>query len=317
MENLPKGKGQFLWLLDRLEGGDMVKLADRLAHEGYRWVCVKMQDGILHFAGYKPYRQQELLALLVPELERVGIELHGWGFIYGQSPYTGRSLVSQEIAITLEVIERWQPVSWHINAEYAYKHSGAASHADAYCKAIKQAHPELAMGLSSYKFPKQHPELPFWAFAPHLDFWAPQVYWQKAYNPIEQLSRSIDEYKAIRELPFVCAGTLYPEGTWWPTAQQVLDFSESCKARPEVVAVYYWEYHYLIYRPANRAALITFEWEQSELPPEPPEQGNCLELVRVAMPLLQASARKIEQASELLLAGAENLSQAIEIIEEI
>ena len=304
---IPTGKGTFLWMLFRLldhKGWkpalltDMAKLADQLKAEGYNWVCVKVVEGRLTFDPLpkEPIpSQQEYLSALVPELKRVGIELHLWGWYYGSYViYAGRKKIptyfdqtDKEIARTLEQIEKWQPLSLQVNAENPFKRPKSNSRAKSLMEGIKAGMeltndtiPNIPIGLSSFKYPKYHPKLPWAMFAKYVDYFAPQVYWEGRHNPTDQLEKSIAQYLALADLPIVPAGSAYPSsgvydfGTqkkgWVPT---VADFDEF-DARVQqlgLTGIHYWEYHYIEDNPDWQKAIAAHSWATAPEPPPPPE----------------------------------------------
>lgn len=293
--NLPTGKGMFIWLLPRLEilFGSMGAMVDQLAADGFQWVCVKAQHGyeLGCSPSYDPPAQIRLLDELVPALEQAGIEAHAWGYNFGNTTNWRKfnDQEGKEIARIEEAMVRWRFRSWTLNAEPEFKVQGGNTAAVNLVNNLGDAlaaNPEgidVPIGLSSYRFVSAHsawgnePGFPFWGFLQGCDFAAPQVYWQKSNYPIDQLVRSVNEWKAVADLPFVVAGTVYPEGSWWPTGDQVLRFSEAAKEMDNVVAICYWEHYYpLKYQKTELvAALQVFDWPAVVLEPEvvePPER---------------------------------------------
>ena len=291
---LPEGKGMFLWLLDRLEKyySSMDALAKQLAEEGYRWVCIEVHQGTWTEGSYPDedgnYDQQILLAELVPALEKYGIEFHAWGYTFGAS----KIHAAAEAEVALEQIELWKPLSYTVNAEHHHKVAEGATWAKIFMNMVR-AGTEIPILLSSYKFPRSHPAFPWAAFIDRCDGLAPQVYWQKDYRVeagVQQLLKAIAQWQAYAQLPVIPAGTVYPEGEWWATPDQLVLFMEACKEHPDVPGFNFWEYDYLKYKPANRAALANFVWEIIDDPGETgegeeemPDQvklGEVLEIVR-------------------------------------
>ena len=261
---LPAGKGQFIHYLYRLVifYGGVDALVVALIEAGYQWVAPKAQQGIWAFTGSKQgnWTQQELLIQFAESCRKHGLAFHIWGWIFLYAG--GRSTVNRESAKTIELCKKLQPLSYIVNKEV--KSDIDENHlADSYMRQVKR---ELAIpfGLSSFKFPKSHREIPWKGFGDHVEYWAPQVYWQKNDLPngsILELHKSIEQHTAIRDLPLVPAGSCYPDGDWWPTPEQVLLFSFECKALANVIAVNYWTYYYGIYnRPQLGEALYSFVW---------------------------------------------------------
>ena len=285
---IPEGKGIFIYIIAKSWTGSMSSLADYLAENGYTWVAPKMQDGSIEFnADY----QQALLAELAPELKRVGIDLVGWGFVYGEtSPY--RKIMNwcdKEIAITIKMISKFKPVAWIVDAEGHYENMGASGSDSAkkYMDGIKyemeftnDAIPSIPIGFSSFKFPESH-DLPWIEFLSRSDFAAPQVYWWGDYRPdgsVQQLDKSIDQYKNVgaENLPFIPAGTFRDDdGAWWATAEQIERFNDACFENDQVIAMNYWDLKFLQQRDAIENALNDFVWDVDTETPEPPTECSC------------------------------------------
>ncbi len=306
---IPTGKGMFLWMLFRLldKSGawpaglsDMAKLADQLAAEGYNWVCIKVVHGRYIFDPFfgndSIPSQQEYLEALAPELERVGIELHLWGYYFGSRPIyapqkknkpktisTYFDQTSQEIARTLEQIEKWKPLSFMVNAEAEFKWPKSDKRAESLMMGIKQGMaltnnsiPDIPLGLSSFKYPKFHP-LPWETFAKFIDFWAPQVYWVGWHNAVEQLEKSIAQYKAIKDIPIIPAGSAYPQtnikdritGQGWRPAIEDFDRFDAAVQELGLLGIHYWEYHYIEDNPNWQKAIAAHSWSEMPDPPDP------------------------------------------------
>lgn len=263
---IPEGKGQFIHYLYRdvqFHGGvDALVIA--LIDDGYQWVAPKAQQGTWSFTGSEQgnWTQQELLVEFADSCRKHGLGFHIWGWIFLYA--YGRSTVNREAAKTVELCNKLQPLSYIINKEV--KSDIDENHlADSYMRQVKREL-DIPFGFSSFKYPKSHPEIPWRGFADHVDYWAPQVYWQKNDHPngsVLELHKSLGQHTSIRVLPFVPAGTCYPDGNWWPTPEQVLLFSEECKALTNVIGVNYWAYYYTIYhRPELGEALRSFIWKE-------------------------------------------------------
>lgn len=60
--------------------------------------------------------------------------------------------------------------------------------------------------IASVRYPRYH-RLPWRAFLERCDYAMPQVYWEQAHNPGDQLRRSLAEYQDLNW--WGCAGRLY------------------------------------------------------------------------------------------------------------
>jgi hypothetical protein len=280
---LPTGKGMFLWLLPRLveRFGSVQQLVAYLEGAGYAWVCIQAQHG--HSLGcsksYDPQAQIHILDKLVPLLKEANIEVHGWGYIFGNTKlaFLRNRQQARENARIAEAIERWGFSSWTINAEGDHKVKDGDRYAREQMVALRElleTHPariDVPLGISSYRFVSSHGQwkdkhgFPFQAFADYCDFGAPQVYWVQSNYPVDQLLKSVREWRALRpgeDWPLVVAGTVYPHGSWWPTGAQLKAFNDMCKKLPEVIGVNYWELYYPFkYNRIDLASeLASFQW---------------------------------------------------------
>ncbi|MBI3760869.1 MAG: hypothetical protein HY260_03275 [Chloroflexi bacterium] len=75
----------------------------------------------------------------------------------------------------------------------------------------------------------------------------PQVYWEQAHNPDEQLQRTVKEFSdpalvgTVR--PIIPAGAAYGIGTWEPTPEDILLFRRTAaESGLQAVSFYSWDW---------------------------------------------------------------------------
>lgn len=261
---IPKGKGMFLWVLDRL--GTPETLTASLVAAGYDWVCVKGQNGTLladgrTVADFEKQKPDEYIMAF----RKAGISVHGWGYVYGYS-----TIVAREIDVTLKSIERFEFDSWQVDAEVEYKKSGVKM-ASRYMSNLRLALPNYTFGISTYRFPSLHRDFPFKPFVDSCDYASPQVYWEQAHNPAYQLDRCLKEYRELRaDWPIVPAGSAYPAGTWAPTVAELDDFYDAV-IKNKLDAWLWWECYYAKKATAWWDALSAHKSTVVK-PPIPPEE---------------------------------------------
>jgi hypothetical protein len=106
--------------------------------------------------------------------------------------------------------------------------------AESMMKKVRKELPNLPIGLSSYRFPESHPELPWKQFRDYCDFDMPQVYWEQDFRPeageIQLVSSYIQFQKLTPILPYFPTGPAYKVGDWKTTAEQVKRFILKAKA---------------------------------------------------------------------------------------
>jgi|ERR1039457_1049393 hypothetical protein len=179
------GKGVWIWKLGQCEGGNVAAVIAKAQRAGLTRVLVKVADGL------NPYNDTTKLHALADGLHAAGIDCWGWGWSYGGS-------ASQAAAEANVAGHRVVGLGLHgyvLDAEVQYEQSGSAAWATAYCDRIRQVLETRPLGLTSYWSPVLHPEIPWRAFAQHVDYWWPQVYWYNR-NPSTVLKASMAELAA-------------------------------------------------------------------------------------------------------------------------
>lgn len=264
-EAFMNGKSIWLWRAKYLLGTfDAEKIADRAVYLGFDAVYVKICDG--------PWTFKEdgvdYAAQVIPALQRRGIEVWGWGYIYGYQPEAEARIAAQR-SVQLGV------KGFVIDAEAEYKKTGMAGRARTYMSTLRRLLPDKRLGLATYRYPTVHRELPWAEFARGLDFWMPQVYWQGATNAGAQLERSLNEYRALERslkmdaLPYSPLGSAYSEHGWTAKPAEIVDFSNTAK-RLGLPGVSFWSWQH-----AEALGLVqviqALEWSVPDPKPEPEE----------------------------------------------
>ena len=257
--NYPTGKGIFGWKLDYMAGGDPVVMAEKAVAAGFAWVAIKVQ-------GWASVYQPSLLAPAIRELKTRGIKVWGWGYLVGANS-AGVSIAAAEAATTIKVMRDYLLEGFLIDAEAEYKRPGASAWAKTYITAIRAAMPEVPLGLCSYRFPNVHPELPWSTFLAGCDFHCPQVYWEGAHNPCVQLTTSVTQLKALKDLPIIPAGSAYARGDWAPAVAD-LDAFDACAKDLQLPGVTWWSFQHAEKVPEWWSAISAHTWEVP-LPPLP------------------------------------------------
>lgn len=314
---LPSGKVPFIWRLitirDRL-GLSMEAFANRCKAEGIEGVLVKLVEGRITFNQSDP----ALLDDFFNQMARVGIEVHGWSYNYGNTNSERKAFgqSAMEVELSARVVDKYPILSWCINAETQWKapdntpnpfFSEAEDLMSMYGGAL-----DIPLGFTSYKFPTQH-NIPWLPFLEHSDYWVPQVYWQGADGldaPVDQLLRSREEwYNAGPRVgfihPILPAGTVYKESnypapglTWWPSPEQVTVFMDTIagarKVTDTILGASVWEVSEPSSRPELWRAFGEYKWEEDPSPP--PEPVPYLEL-------LEKRVQRLEFLLEELIIG--------------
>lgn len=261
----PEGKGLFVWSLPHSASGNPFLMAQKARESGYRWLAIKVQDGLRL---YNP----DITPQFVVELKKAGIEVWGWAYLRGGTLW-GSSIARQEADVTIEAHRRYDLEGFIIDAEWEYKRAGAAIWARDYGTRVKGLYPDFSMGLCSYRFPSYHRALPFSQFMRYCDFHMPQVYWEGSHNPGYQLERSVAELLQIELAPVIPIGSAYRRGTWEPTLRDFTEFRDTAKEL-NLTGFGYWSWQHLEARPEwwNHIAGQTIGAPVTPPPPPPPPE---------------------------------------------
>lgn len=259
-KSMLRGKGMYLWNVSRSDGGDAEAIARIAVEAGLSHVLVKIADGIRAFPFLTAASAPEQAQAVIDALQRSGVQAWGWQYIYGSQP-------EREADIAIQRCLELGVDGFVVNAEVEYKHR--AGQAARYMRRLRRGIGNLPVGLSSYRFPRLHPEFPWNAFLGECDFNAPQVYWMQATNAVAQLRESIRQFQQVNLVQriIIPTGAAFQEHGWQPTAVQVAEFLREAKATCPAANFWAWEH-------ARRlselwAVIRDFEWGESGQEPEP------------------------------------------------
>lgn len=209
------GKGYYLWQLPRCDDGDPARIAARAKAADLSHLMIKIADG-----GYWDYNvdKERNLDLVPPVLSAVkaeGIQVWGWHYVRGDQP-----IVEAQRAI--KRISELGVDGYVIDAEEEYRDRSKATAAGRFMEELRRQFPDLPMALSTYRYPRTHAELPFDEFLQACDYAMPQVYFEQAHNPEEQLQRSVDQYMDLKHArPVIPTAPTYKRGDWRPTPDEI------------------------------------------------------------------------------------------------
>ena len=229
-----EGKGFFTWKIPNCERGDPKLIADHAREAGLTHMVLKIADGTMIYNGNWG-DPKDYTTPVVNELRSHGIKVWGWHYIYGDNP-TG------EANVAIARIRQYNLDGYVIDVEKEYKASGKKTAAKRFMAALRSAHPNLTIALSSYRYPSLHPQVPWAEFLDHCDLNMPQVYWMKAHNPGDQLAKCVREFQTKKPaLPVVPTGAAFREYGWKPTDTEVLEFFNKAKEL-NLKGVNFWEW---------------------------------------------------------------------------
>ena len=251
-----QGKGWFIWQIPRCEGGAPDAIAQKAATAGLTHVLIKIAERTYGVGFDKNGRDQ--VPAIADALRARGIEVWGWHYIYGDNP-------AGEASIAIKRCTDLRVDGYVIDAESEFKLPGKAAVARTFMSALRAGLPNLPVALSSYRYPSLHPQLPWKDFLEKCDVAMPQVYWEQAHNPDQQLVRSAGEFANPALVgwarPFVPTGSAYGVGNWKASPDELKRFLEKAVSLGvPAVNFYSWDY---AAAPANTALwdkVAGFNW---------------------------------------------------------
>lgn len=230
-----KGKGFFMWKVASCEGGNPDAIATEAHRAGLSHVLIKIANGIYDY-NYDATTKKDLVTPVANALHEKGIQVLGWHYVFGDLPHDeARAAIRQINKIPLD--------GYVIDAEAEYK--GKYSAASTFMYDLRAALPNYPIALSSYRYPKYHSDLPFSDFLKKSDLNMPQVYWEQAHNPGEQLARSLSEFQTIVVpfRPLFPTGAAYASGGWVPTPSEITEFlNKAVSLGMEGANFWSWDY---------------------------------------------------------------------------
>lgn len=217
------GKGYFIWQLPRCDGGNPEAITARALDAGLSHVLIKIADGPAWIYNYNYDTEEDLIPPVVSALRSTGIQVWGWHYVLGYDPVgEARMAVSRTRALGLD--------GYVIDAESEYKQKGKEAAARHFMKELREGLPHLPIALSTYRYPRIHQPFPFETFLQGCDYAMPQVYFEQAHNPEQQLERSVEQYLALRSArPVIPTIPTYSRGKWKPTPDEVRRILQKAK----------------------------------------------------------------------------------------
>lgn len=231
------GKGFFMWQLPHCDGGNPQAIAARVKAAGLSHVLIKIADGSRWVYNYDYQTQTDLIPPVANALREIGVEVWGWHYVYGANPVG-------EAALAINRMTELGLDGYVIDAEAPYKDPGKDAAARIFMKDLRAGLRNTPVALSSYRFPKWHPEFPFEDFLRGCDFNMPQVYFEGAHNPEHQIDLTIEQYMVLNPaLPIVPTAPTYSSPTWRPTAAEITRFMQHARSIG-LTAANAWSYDY-------------------------------------------------------------------------
>ena len=253
----PKGKGFYIWKISACEQGNAAKIAYEAHRAGLSHVLIKIANGIYDY-NYDSVAKKDLVAPLGEELSKYGISTWGWHYVFGDLP-------KDEAAAAIRQIRKTHLEGYVIDAESEYK--GKYTPCRIFMNELRNALPDFPIALSSFRYPKLHSDLPWTDFLSKSNLNMPQVYWEQAHNPGEQLARSYSEFQSINPIrPIVPTGAAYSAGGWSPTSVDVIEFLNKALTLG-VSGANFWSWDYCRNKlPMLWDTISSFDWPSAPNP---------------------------------------------------
>ena len=132
------------------------------------------------------------------------------------------------------------------------------------------------IALSSYRYPSLHP-LPWNEFLAKCDYNMPQVYWLKAHNPGDQLTKTLREFESPRikyRPPIIPTGAAFREHGWEPTLDEIQEFLDTARDL-KLKAANFWEWYACreMLEPKHKIwnLIADYQWDRAPAPATPPD----------------------------------------------
>ncbi len=227
-----QGKGYFIWRIWTCENGDVNAIANLAQQANFTYVLIKVADGAY---SYNIVNNVDLVPPLIAALRQKGIQCWGWHYIYGNEPISEADKAIQRIGqLGLD--------GYVLDVEGEFKQPGKDAAARTFMKRLRSAYPTFPIALCSYRYPTYHPQVPWKEFLEPCDYNMPQVYWERAHNPADQLRRSVLEFQALSPFrPILPVGAAYRSGSWAASPTEVLDFLTTAQSLG-LSAASFWEW---------------------------------------------------------------------------
>jgi len=227
------GTGMFIWKLDQIEQGDPAAIVTKARAAGLSFVIIKVADGPDAY-------NEKLAAPVVKALQEAGVKVWGWGWLWGEDPLG-------EAKIAIQLVQELGLDGYVLDAEHPYK--GKATEASILMRELRAGLPNTPIALSSYRYPRHYPDLPWNEFLCYVDLVMPQVFWIGE-PPDEALRNSLENYSQLfadlsLTRPVVPEGAAYSDQSsippFRPTADEITLFRDTAIALG-MPAVSYWSW---------------------------------------------------------------------------
>jgi hypothetical protein len=264
-----EGKGYFIWKVTYCDRGDPVAMVERARSAGLTHVLIKIADGANWAYNYDYKTKVDFVPPVLEAFHEAGIDVWGWHYVRGDDPVG-------EARLGIDRVRELGVDGYVIDAEIEYKKPGKRLAAKRYMSELRAALPNLPMALSTFRYPARHSQLPYAEFLQGCDYAMPQVYFEGAHNPDEQLQMSFDQFSALQpSRPVIPTAPTYSIGGWRPTVDDITLFGrKALELRMMGMNAWSWDYATRANQVDLWSAVADFDWS-----PKPPGESVPDELI--------------------------------------
>lgn len=262
--------GMFIWKIQSMPPA--LALVDICKQYHITRLAIKVLEGAEPFNvpnGDKPL--MDYIAIL----SAAGITVEGWGYHYPDNPGGQGDAIEERR-------EKLGFRTYHVDIEGEWKQPFGMP-AKIKLLLSKPKINNFEMLICSYRFPSQHPQMPWDAAMNHetIDGASPQVYWALRHNPDEQLLQTFTEYakwkKPVFPLGSMFGATFTVKDNngedirvyWEATPDEIHTFVRWCRIH-NVPRMYFWSMDYVLSKK-RFDFLAAANWEEPPVIPPDPE----------------------------------------------
>ncbi len=216
-------QGMWVWYVERTEGGDPARIAARAKRAGIGTLYIKSGDGGDYWSQFS--------SSLVERLQRAGLDVCAWQFVYGDSPLA-------EARVAAAAVRRGADC-FVIDAEGQYEGKYAA--ADRYIRALRaRIGDDYPLSLAAFPYVDYHPAFPYSVFLGPggATYNQPQMYWKAIGTSVREVYEHTYLFNRLWKAPLYPLGQTYQQ----PRRRELTSFRRFAENYAGQ-AVSWWAWH--------------------------------------------------------------------------
>lgn len=276
-----KGKGIWINVIGQCDNGSMEAIRDKLVKMKADYVIVKAVNGIY---GYNYADGVDQVKVLSTYLEPVGIEVAVFAAPYGDAFGVGnwKREVDRIVRRMNEDLPKIKYLILDIEGRWKHENNSAGIASKFMLRLSANMRADVVLGFSSYRYPEQHPQIPYSAFLSYCEINMPQVYWVGQHNSAEQLADCIKQYAAMNygpaDLEFIPAAPAYhhrdDNPPWILEPKDMREFHAAVVDDHKLTSETWWDYE-SIRSTGFLTVIADLVFEAQPEDPEPPLEAYC------------------------------------------